>query len=92
MGQWKDVSIKLSNPKTFTCVRCGIKEEALPSGWADLNGGITSYTTPRGWWSITKRGEGKRYYEMLLFCPDEAVTIGGGEVLESDCRAETGGS
>jgi len=76
MGQWKDVSIKLSNPKTFTCVRCGIEEEALPTGMIDLMGGTHfTYHTPQGWWSIRNR------YEMMLFCPDEAVTIVGGEVL-----------
>ena len=77
MGQWKDVAIKLSNPKTFTCVRCGIKEEALPTGTTDVLGGTHFvYHTPKGWWSITNR------YEMLLFCRDEAVTIVGGDVQE----------
>jgi hypothetical protein len=77
MGQWKDVAIKLSNPKTFTCVRCGLTEEALPTGMTDLNGGTHYvYHTPKGWWNITTP------YEMKLFCPDEAVTIVGGEVLE----------
>jgi hypothetical protein len=41
----------------------------------DLKGGTHfAYTTPEGWWSITNR------YEMMLFCPDEAVTIVAGAV------------
>jgi hypothetical protein len=63
--------------KAFKCVRCGIEEQALPTGTTDLMGGTHfTYHTPKGWWSITTR-EG-----MLLFCADEAITIKGGEVLE----------
>ena len=66
-----------TTPKAFRCVRCGAEEEALPTGTTDLMGGTQfTYHTPKGWWSITNR------YEMLLFCPDEEVTIVGGEVLE----------
>ena len=96
MGQWKmlapgckivDVDRKLSNPKMFTCVRCGIQAEALPTGTTDIMGGTHFvYTTPVGWWSITTP------YEMKLYCPAESVSIVGGEVLESDYRAETEGA
>ena len=66
-----------TTPKAFRCVRCGVEEEALPTGMTDVQGGTHFiYHTPKGWWSITNR------YEMQLFCPDEAVTIVGGEVLE----------
>ena len=76
MGYWKEQAIKRSTPRTFTCVRCGVEEEALPTGMTDLNGGTHyAYHTPKGWWSITTR-EG-----MKMFCGDEAVTIVGGEVL-----------
>jgi hypothetical protein len=52
--------------------------EALPTGTTDLMGGTHYvYTTPKGWWSITTR-EG-----MLLFCPDEAVTIVAGEIIDA---------
>ena len=74
----------LNTPLEFTCVRCGISEETLPTAMADRNGGAHfTYHTPEGWWSIANR------YEMILFCPDEAVTIVGGEVLET---GEAGGS
>ena len=77
MGQWKDVSIKLSNPKTFTCVRCGAEEEALPTGMTDVMGGTHFvYETPPGWWSIaTEVG-------MVLFCPDEDVGIVTAEIID----------
>jgi len=75
----------MSKPKVFTCVRCGSREEVLPTGMTDIDGETHYvYTTPPGWWSITNR------YEMLLFCADEAVTIVSGQVLESDHWAETG--
>ena len=74
----------LNTPVEFTCVRCGIKEEALPTGMTDLNGGTHFvYHTPEGWWSITNR------YTIMMFCREEAVTIVGGEVLET---GEAGGS
>ena len=61
--------------KAFRCVRCGVEEEALPTGTTDLMGGTHYvYTTPPRWWSITT-SEG-----MQLFCEDEMVTIEGGEV------------
>jgi len=67
--------------KAFKCVRCGIEEEALPTGTTDLMGGTHfAYHTPKGWWSITTR------YGMLLFCRDEAVTIKGGEIQERSWR------
>jgi hypothetical protein len=70
------VSIKRTTPRTFKCVRCGVEEEALPTGYTTITGAtLFVYKTPEGWWSITMR-EG-----MLLFCRDEAVTIVGGEVL-----------
>ena len=66
-----------TTPKTFRCVRCGVEEEALPTGMTDVMGGTHFvYHTPKGWWSITT-SDG-----MLLFCRDEAVTIVGGEVVE----------
>jgi len=78
MGYWNEQSIKRTTPRTFKCVRCGLEEEALPTGMTDVMGGTHfAYHTPTGWWSITNR------YEMLLFCRDEAVTIVGGEVLGS---------
>jgi hypothetical protein len=68
--------LRSRKPKAFRCVRCGIEEKALPTGTTDLMGGTHFvYHTPKGWWSITNR------YEMMLFCPDEAVIIVGGEVL-----------
>jgi hypothetical protein len=82
---------QLSNPKTFTCVRCGIKEEALPTGTTDVLGGTHfSYHTPKGWWNITTEGG------MVMFCSGEDVDIVTDEIIEamdnSDYRAETGGS
>ena len=68
--------LRSQKSKAFTCVRCGIEEEALPTGTTDLMGGTHfTYHTPKGWWSITTR-EG-----MLMFCGNEEVTIMGGEVL-----------
>ena len=77
LGAWTNLGvIKKDTPRTFKCVRCGVEEEALPTGTTALDGGTHYvYHTPKGWWSITNR------YEMMLFCPDEAVTIEGGEVL-----------
>jgi len=87
MGQWKDVAIKLSNPKTFTCVRCGLTEEALPTGTTDVLGGTHYvYTTPKGWWNITTE------VGMVMFCPDEVVDIVTDEIIDamdnSDYRAD----
>ena len=77
MGDWNEQSIKRTTPRTFKCVRCGLEEEALPTGMTDVMGGTHfAYHTPKGWWSITTREA------MLLFCADEAVTIVAGEVLE----------
>jgi len=67
----------MGKPKAFNCVRCGLEEEALPTGMTDINGRThLFYTTPPGWWSITTR-EG-----MQMFCRGEEVTIVGGEVLD----------
>ena len=77
VGYWNKQSLKLTTLKTFACTKCGLEEEALPTGIEDVMGGTHYvYTTPLGWWSITTRGG------MLLFCRDEAVTIIGGEVFD----------
>jgi hypothetical protein len=82
MGDWKEQSIerergRSATPRTFKCSRCAIEEEALPSGMDDAKGATHFvYSLPQGWWGITTR-EG-----MKLFCPNEAVTIREGEVLE----------
>ena len=78
MGYWKNVSIKMSTPRTFKCINCKAAEEALPTSMDDSKG-VThfTYSLPQGWWHINTR-EG-----MKLFCGDEAVTIVGGEVLGS---------
>ena len=91
MGYWKDVAIKLSIPKAFTCVRCGLTEEALPTGTTDVLGGTHFvYQTPQGWWNITTE------VGMVMFCSDEVVGIVTDEIRDamdnSDYRAETGGS
>ena len=81
MGYWKEQSIerergRSATPRTFKCSRCAVEEEALPSGMDDAKGRTHFvYSLPERWWGITTR-EG-----MKLFCPDEAVTIVGGEVV-----------
>ena len=80
-----------TTPKAFRCVRCGVEEEALPTGTTDLMGGTHfTYHTPKGWWSITTR-EG-----MLMFCAGEDVGIVTAEIIDAmnnvevqPCRSET---
>jgi len=76
---------------TCQCVRCGVEEEALPTGMADLKGGTHFvYHTPAGWWSIaTEAG-------MLMFCSGEDVGIVTAEIIDAmnnvevqPCRSET---
>ena len=81
-----------TTPKTFKCVRCGVEEEALPTGMADLKGGTHFVChTPKGWWgSTTEVG-------MLVFCAGEDVGIVADEIIDAmnnmevqPCRSETG--
>jgi len=67
----------MNNPRTFTCARCGIEEEALPTGITDIRGGTQFvYTIPQGWWTIST-ADG-----CVMFCQDEVVTIEAGEIIE----------
>jgi len=69
---------KARNPKAFTCVRCGIKEEALPTGLTDVMGGTHFvYTTPKGWWNITTE------VGMLMFCSGEDAVIVTAEIIDA---------
>ena len=79
------MSIKLSIPKTFKCVRCGAEEEALPTGTTDVMGGTHfAYTTPPGWWNITTEAG------MVMFCPGEDVGKVTDEIIDAMANATTG--
>ena len=92
MGYWNKQSIKLTTPKTFKCVRCGVEEEALPTGITDVMGGThLVYETPPGWWNITTEAG------MVTFCAGEDVGIVTSEIIDAmdnmeaqPCRSETG--
>ena len=67
-----------STPKTFRCVRCGVKEEALPTGMTDILGGTYFiYHTPKGWWDITTE------VGMVMFCAGEDVGIVTDEIIDA---------
>ena len=83
MGYWNKQSIKLTTPKTFKCVRCGVEEEALPTGITDVLGGTHFvYTTPLGWWNMTTE------VGMVLFCPDEDVGRVTDEIIDATDNME----
>ena len=70
--------MKETTPKAFRCVRCGVEEEALPTGMTDVIGGTYfTYKTPEGWWNITTEAG------MVMFCADEVVGIVTGEIIDA---------
>ena len=72
------MSIKLSIPKTFKCVRCGAEEEALPTGITGLMGGThLVYDTPPGWWNITTE------VGMVMLCAGEDVGRVTDEIIDA---------